>query len=1435
MQTAVQRTFDYLSDMQNLVYSHQNILQEQKYKLGSLHNIVALHNNFNTVPFNPHKPFLSIKKMDLTPFKHRSLEQLTPWLDFDVQNPMAEPRFKEYILADNCTDELDKLLRKQERLKEKECETASPIKKMGIRTQIKELQRELDKLQNSRKIFFAEKITPAFRDDMLSSWYSWSNHARFVVENNRIYRELFFLHQDFLSSGNLLDLACTHYLLSGIYDTINECQPLIYSILQVSFDAQQDAFTLSPQPNGLKINTALLQKISTNPYNNLQKVEEILKKANLFVAETRHHVLKELSSLLPPTVQILDASHFTPNEILGNEKLAIYETELFFTEDKIIKKWQRDYEQLLSYLKNGGAVPDTVRHLTEEEPYWPPLHPQKVSDQDIFFPLNSNSEQREIVEKLQNYPLVVMQGPPGTGKSHNLVNLLAHLIANGKTALVTSHTGKAVSVIDRMLIQGLPDLQDFCLKISPDTSEEPREHLQERIEKILYKISKADRNYLQELLSHSYELRQKVQQTIAKLTQQMHEVSENEFLANRFIRNGHTIVELLEQIKVEREDFAWFVDDVDNHEEITCSNFEFSAAFKRIIEYTPYVLSTTTAHLPAMDSLKRFQRYVHVGAALELIHTSRLDAPTEEFFPLLELLAEHIEKNTDEELHGFLNLELNTLELDARWEMLERILQRIESIVQQSERVDAHEIVGFENTYHRTALCDLQSYQERIKDGKMGFWAKNVTARKLRYIADKVRLNGEMLQTPAQIECVRAWINLEITRDTLSEDWNQGPFKDLLKLDKANNQELLKLAELAKKLRILLAYKIGNWGQIASPQDWDIEKLARTHTALRYYLGSSNLQELLPYFDAVSEYLQAGCKHPQAHQSWSALHEAFRTSDPQRYKQEMDRLSKALELMNTFPEVQQEYTLIHKFVPKLLETLATVEDRRKLLIESPQWSEAYNYKKEISFVRQYLQDNNIRTLYEQYLQLKNDELSLINTTILTKAWLHRLDSFTPEQQQALQDWQQLCASEETADIIQARQTAFAACRSLVPVWIMPMTEVLEHVKVGEMFDYILIDESSQSSIFAFNMLLRAHRAVIVGDNKQITPDLPLTNTFKAQALLEYYFPENALRKRFAPENSLYDIACNSFKGSHIMLREHFRSVSEIITFSNRYFYNEEIRPLKIRNRANKPIYTYKVAEHNYHPDLPDFNLNEAQKLVNKVVELCQDPAYKDLSMGVIALGGKLQANYIFTLLQEQLPAAEILQRRLVAGTPYSFQGDERDIIFISLGMLPSTTTVSLKSSKDAQMINVAFTRARLENHLFRSLPLKAIPKDCWRYKLAHYCKKYKKLQKEVCQQNNPLSVSEGIKKEIAQALRAEGYKVKINYVLTEKLSADLLVSQKNRKLLIDCSGFLHDYNEHIQRKLCMERIGRKYFHLLPSEWHFQPQKVLQQILQQINE
>lgn len=55
--------------------------------------------------------------------------------------------------------------------------------------------------------------------------------------------------------------------------------------------------------------------------------------------------------------------------------------------------------------------------------------------------------------------MIAVQGPPGTGKSQTIVNLVAHLIANGKTVLVASRMDKAVDVVaDRLNNLGAPYL-----------------------------------------------------------------------------------------------------------------------------------------------------------------------------------------------------------------------------------------------------------------------------------------------------------------------------------------------------------------------------------------------------------------------------------------------------------------------------------------------------------------------------------------------------------------------------------------------------------------------------------------------------------------------------------------------------------------------------------------------------------------------------------------------------------------------------------------------------------------------------------------------------------------------------------------------------------------------------------------------------------------
>ena len=64
-----------------------------------------------------------------------------------------------------------------------------------------------------------------------------------------------------------------------------------------------------------------------------------------------------------------------------------------------------------------------------------------------------------MLKNVENSKLIAVQGPPGTGKSQTIVNLVAHLIANGKTVLVASRMDKAVDVVaDRLNALGAPYL-----------------------------------------------------------------------------------------------------------------------------------------------------------------------------------------------------------------------------------------------------------------------------------------------------------------------------------------------------------------------------------------------------------------------------------------------------------------------------------------------------------------------------------------------------------------------------------------------------------------------------------------------------------------------------------------------------------------------------------------------------------------------------------------------------------------------------------------------------------------------------------------------------------------------------------------------------------------------------------------------------------------
>jgi very-short-patch-repair endonuclease len=101
---------------------------------------------------------------------------------------------------------------------------------------------------------------------------------------------------------------------------------------------------------------------------------------------------------------------------------------------------------------DGGSEYPTANELDE-----------KCKPLDLFQVLNADSSQQEAMEAVKAGNSIVVQGPPGTGKSQTITNLIAELLANNKKVLFVSEKMAALDVVyGRLQAIGLGD---YCLEI----------------------------------------------------------------------------------------------------------------------------------------------------------------------------------------------------------------------------------------------------------------------------------------------------------------------------------------------------------------------------------------------------------------------------------------------------------------------------------------------------------------------------------------------------------------------------------------------------------------------------------------------------------------------------------------------------------------------------------------------------------------------------------------------------------------------------------------------------------------------------------------------------------------------------------------------------------------------------------------------------------
>ena len=86
--------------------------------------------------------------------------------------------------------------------------------------------------------------------------------------------------------------------------------------------------------------------------------------------------------------------------------------------------------------KPSGVYRETVLNVINEEYTQSksvPITQKNLENFNPITPLALSDSQASVIENIERSKLVSVYGPPGTGKSQTIVNLVAHLIANGKT------------------------------------------------------------------------------------------------------------------------------------------------------------------------------------------------------------------------------------------------------------------------------------------------------------------------------------------------------------------------------------------------------------------------------------------------------------------------------------------------------------------------------------------------------------------------------------------------------------------------------------------------------------------------------------------------------------------------------------------------------------------------------------------------------------------------------------------------------------------------------------------------------------------------------------------------------------------------------------------------------------------------------------------
>ncbi len=1329
-------------------------------------------------------------------------------------------------------------------------------------------------------------------DDYLEKqWIPWTELYNQYVEVQKVYASLFHIYQEQQKLGEQYELVFCKGLLNWKTPSSHEAKRhIIIAKASLEFEPHLGKFTVKQAIDGDQVDIELdMLDVQDQPQNARQLIEigRNTIDANLWSHPDIDSVLSSIANSLADSGQ----GEYHPDRMKPEHRSFTNKPIIEYAPALILRKRSmRGLEQLLLSIKEqvqaGEVVPDEFLDLCEslsekngEQSKDGTTNQGHQNTEEIYFPLLANEEQRQIIRTIERQKGVLVQGPPGTGKSHTIANLICHLLATGKRVLVTAKTPRALQVLH----DKLPfEIKPLCINLLGYGTEE-RESLERSVSGILNRLDRREEtnngNRIRSLENRIDTNRRDKSETDNKIMALRESETFTHNIAGKY---SGTAAHIARELHKDTDQYAWFTDTPNQKDSLPLTQEEINCLCKDIVEIDLETEKELSLFLPdyeklperkavravfqkeseALKKAEEWKERLNSQEVKALIHAGK-----DKIEPLLQYLADFSAASGTMRQRPMPWVEKAVYDVltdsDTPWKKLLRLsTHHTKGLHGLATQIDNLAVSIPHDMDRKKVLHDAKSLKNYFDSGgRAGVWLfRPKTVREHGDLIGKVKVDGQDCDNSDTLQKLINYLTVDQELNYVWSLWagkagrHDGPFPlQIAEIDELHEalESIINLydkrEDVKEKLQQIPGLQAPRWEDNSS-----INALTEDCRIVLAKIDSISINnEIVELQNILADF----ATRSNAHHINDRILKAFQERDSDLYCklfEEAKGLRKKAEIVN------QKRQLIGKLAeaaPNLAGHLARCNEAELWAERLYQLPQAWAWAQGTNWLDNFLKTD-LDSLERHSKRLDEETRNDLAELASVKAWQFCFSRMHEDHRRHLMSWQQSMkklgkgTGKHAHTHRKNAQRHLNECRDTVPAWIMPLHRVYETVDAGAgIFDVIIVDEASQCGPEGLPLMYLGKRVLVVGDDKQISPEAVGVNREQVQQLMRNYLHDFNHADSFDVESSLFDHGRIRFS-NRISLREHFRCMPEIIRFSNNLCYRTDpLIPLRQYPPDRLEPLKTTVIQNGYREGTGNRVINrpEADALVESIEKCCNDDRYQGMTMGVIVLQGEAQAYHIEEKLLQKIGAEEMENRRLICGNPYSFQGDERNIIFLSMVAAPNERVGAMTKASDQRRFNVAASRAQDQMWLFYSATINHLSEQCFRrHLLEHFLnptsqisralgEDVEELRKKAFQANRmiekaPTPFDSWFELDVALQIAGNGFRAIPQYEFADK-RIDLVIQGEKSQLAVECDGdFWHGanaYTSDMERQRKLERCGWIFFRIRASRYYADPEKALE--------